>query len=64
MTNFANTPEDRGNGRFFKLMVRMSEIRFVSLTVITAGHIMFGQYHKTDIPTSTDVGFVVDRVVM
>jgi hypothetical protein len=36
----------------------------VYLTIISAGHIAFGQYCKTDIPTSTDVGFVVDRVAM
>ena len=52
--NFANTPEKRGKGWIFKLRVWN----------ISAGHIMFGQYHKTDIPTSTDVGFVVDRVTM
>ena len=42
----------------------MSDISCVDLANISVGHLVFGQYRKTDIATSTDVGFVVDRVAM
>jgi len=55
---------ERGKGRILKLRVWMSESSCVNRTNISAGHIVFGRYRKTDIASSTDVGFVVDGVAM